>query len=592
MVKTVKMFKGLKNDEDSKQIPMEYFYKMTNFGYSDTGILGVSKILMPKQIVQIGTANIDGITEYRYLDSTNTLKTEHIIVTNGSIYKDVLGTPALVYPGMLPGKVTFAVFNDKLYLANGNNYIYVYDGNKGIVYQMGAPEAEATTTLGNPNGVYYYAITYVLAGGEEVIGSVSNTVTVALKKINLTIPIGYTGTLTRNIYRTEAGGTTLKLLTAIANNTDLTYTDNTADVSLTTAIPATNNELCKPAFIGVAGQKIFASGDAKYPTQVFISDTNVDVLDTANGLDVANYGVDNTPVKGLGVDFNKIIVGTEKNIIMIDPSSNTPVITRANVGIKDGYSVKSIPATASFPGGMMFVSNLNDVRVLVGMQALPVATSLDNVRTDNLAQDIRGDISRYLVASSNISSEFINYKYHLLIDYIKYVYDIRLGAWSAQDIRTASYQSKPQVLGILNGNLYNGQVDGWLEQEYASITYKSEDVEAYVESPYMQVSTDYKFIKKIKLWFIAGNNNIVNAEVVTDENEAFKIDQDFYLQGGVYNSVYFNPFYFRTGNSTMDYRVININKFCRWIKYRITSTTGNVNFQGFEIYYQEAETKQ
>jgi len=592
LVKSVKLFKGLKNDEDAKQVPAEYFYKMKNFGYSETGLLGISKILMPTQIVHIGTAKIDGLIEYRYLNNINALITEYLAVTNGNIYKAILGTPVSIYSGLTVGKISYAVFNDKLYIANGKNYITIYDGNKEIVYQMGAPEVETTTTAGNPNGVYYYAMTYVTAGGEEVIGTVSNTLTVASKKITVNIPIGYSGTLTRNIYRTKAGGAQLYLIAAIPDNTTMSYLDNIADVSLVTPIPATNNEMIKPYFISIASQKIYAGVVDKYPTQVFISGVNIEVIDPANSLDVGNYGVDNTPVKGLGTDFNKIIVGTEKNIIMIDPASDTPVITRANVGIKDGYSVKSIPATANFPGGMVFVSNLNDVRVLVGMQALPVSTSLDNVRSDNLAQDIRGDIARYLVTATNIHSEFINYKYHLLIDYIKYVYDTRLGAWSAHDIRTKTYQSKPACIGVLNNNLYNGQLDGWVELEYSSLQYQGEDVEAFIESPQMTVSTDYKFIEKIKMWFIAGNNNIVNIEVVTDENEVFKIDNDFYLQGGVFNGQYFNPMYFRTGNTTMDYRVVNINRFCRWLKYRITSTTGNVNYQGFEIYYQDVETRQ
>jgi hypothetical protein len=46
------------------------------------------------------------------------------------------------------------------------------------------------------------------------------------------IAIGPTGTTSRKVYRTVAGGSQLKLVTTIANNTATTYTDSTADGSL------------------------------------------------------------------------------------------------------------------------------------------------------------------------------------------------------------------------------------------------------------------------------------------------------------------------------------------------------------------------
>ena len=45
--KNINLFKGLKNDEDQKQIPFDYFYKIKNFNYPNNGILGIEKILMP-----------------------------------------------------------------------------------------------------------------------------------------------------------------------------------------------------------------------------------------------------------------------------------------------------------------------------------------------------------------------------------------------------------------------------------------------------------------------------------------------------------------------------------------------------------------
>jgi hypothetical protein len=43
--KEIKLFKGLKNDEDSKNVPIEYFYDIKNYNYPDTGVLGFNKIV-------------------------------------------------------------------------------------------------------------------------------------------------------------------------------------------------------------------------------------------------------------------------------------------------------------------------------------------------------------------------------------------------------------------------------------------------------------------------------------------------------------------------------------------------------------------
>ena len=590
---SIKTFKGLKNDEDIKHVPLDYFYRMKNFNYSDKGLSGIEKIRFPEQINQIGTDNIDGMFEYRFLSQANVLETINIGVTNGGIYKDVLTSPVLLKSGLNTGKVSFVVFNDKLYIANGKNYINIYNGNKDIVTEMGAPEAEVSNSVGNLNGAYYYAMTYTTAGGEEVLGSISNTVNPVNNRVNLSLPLGYTGTLSRSIYRIVAGGTELKFVVTIGDNTTLTYEDNIADGALGSLIPTVNNELPKPFFLTVANQKIFAAVVVQYPTQVFITDTNIDVIDTANSLDVGNYGFDNTPVKGIGSDFNNVIVGTEKNIFFVNPADNSVVLTRANIGIKNGYTVRQVPATAGFPGGLMFVSTLNDVRVMSGLQALPVSTSVDNVRTENWGQNIRGSLENDLRSNSNLYAEFHNYRYHLLASPFRYVFDIRNNSWTYFDITTENYQSQPQVLSVLNNFLYNGQNDGWIEQEDLELTYRGEDVEAYIESPYIDVSTQYKFIEKMTFWFLPSRVTDVDIEVIADNNDNFKLETSFnFNPTGTFNHLFFDELYFEADRRGMDYKVVNINNPARWIKYRLSVTKGGLDFEGFEITVQPLLNKE
>jgi len=65
--------------------------------------------------------------------------------------------------------------------------------------------------------------------------------TAIFQKINLTgIPIGGASVTQRKVYRTVAGGSTLKLLTTLADNTTTTYPDTTADASLGATAPASD----------------------------------------------------------------------------------------------------------------------------------------------------------------------------------------------------------------------------------------------------------------------------------------------------------------------------------------------------------------
>ena len=592
----VHYFKGMKNDENSKQVPFDYFFRIKNWNYGKTGIAGLETILVPDQVNQIGTAAIDGLFEHRYLDTNSKLVTENISVTNGFIYKGALGTEAKIDSNqvqMTVGRVSFLTFNDLLYVASGKNHVKVCDLTNGLVGDMGAPLATVQTAVGFPNGTYYYAITYVTAGGEEVIGTVSNTVVPVNRKVSLALPLGYSSTTTRNIYRTAAGGSQLKKLVAVADNTTLTYLDNIADGDLTTNIPATGNEHPKPYFLTVAGQKIFGAVVDQYPTQVFITGTNLTVFDAASGLDVANYGNDNTPIAGIGVDFNKIVVGTKKNMILIDPSDNSVIFTRANVGIKNGYTAKSIPSYKNFAGGLMFVSTLNDIRVMSGLQSVPVATSVDNVNSVNWGQNIRGDLDRLLKVTTDMYAEFNDYRYSLALNGLKFVFDIRVPGWTSHEIVTDSYTSAPVVFGIFNDQLYNGQADGWIEKEYVNVQYRGEDVEALLESPHIGVSEYYKYIEKLRFWFVPSKTNTMSLSVITDDEQEFPISVDtFSVKGGVFNSTYYNKNYFAVDTIGMDYRVFNIQKSIRWFKYFLTKKTGSISLQSYGLVGQALSNKE
>ena len=583
---TIQSYGGIKDDEDPKQIGSNFFASVVNFRFPVRGTLGFEMILAPNQIKQIGSSAIDGMYEYKYLDLNNVLQTDNITVTNGSIYHLSLGiSPASLKTGLTAGRVSFLTFQDNLFICNGKNYPQVLYGAYSLVAEMGAPLAILVNSAGLiTSGTHYYAMTYVTAGGEEVLGSVSNTITTSAghAQATLNLPIGYSGTITRNIYRTLAGGTTLKLLASIADNTTLTYTDNIADATIAgnATIPATNNELPKPYFMTVANQKLYAGKVDKYPTQLFVTDTNLQVIDTASFIDLANYGDDNTAISALGFDYNKVVAGTNKNLIFIDAATGDITRTRGYVGVKDGYSMVLVPAYKDFPGGLMFVSSLNDVRLIQGTQSAAVFQTLDNIRTDSWSQNIRGSLYTALGSYSNIASVFFDNRYILAVDKVKYCFDIRTSGWTTENIKTASYQSTPSCFAVMADVLYNGQnTNGWIEREYVNIQYLGEDMSATITSAYLNVSRLFKWFKKLVFWFKTSLTSSTNISVVLDSNVNYPIAGTLPLYGGVFDPRYFNSTYFLTsGKGYSDYRVVNITAPCRWVQWTLTCTSGNIGF--------------
>lgn len=104
----------------------------------------------------------------------------------------------------------------------------------GITAPDSAPSV-ATGAAGALTGTYSYKVTFLNNDGfESNPSAASSDVSPSSEKVELTdIPISSDPQVTsRRIYRTEAGGSTYKLLTTLTNNYATTYSDNTEDTSL------------------------------------------------------------------------------------------------------------------------------------------------------------------------------------------------------------------------------------------------------------------------------------------------------------------------------------------------------------------------
>lgn len=128
---------------------------------------------------------------------------------------------------------------------------YEWNVDDGTKFQLENAPTACTGALAGlgagllSNGAYKYKITLGTLTTETEAGAVSNTVTVVdfttNGQINLTaIPTGNSLMTLRRIYRTEAGGSTYKLVDTINDNTTTIYTDNIADGALGVTIPTSN----------------------------------------------------------------------------------------------------------------------------------------------------------------------------------------------------------------------------------------------------------------------------------------------------------------------------------------------------------------
>lgn len=589
---SVTEFKGLRNDKGQKFLPPDYFFQAINVNYDD--MVGSNTIQFPSIVLNLNdTDDVDGIFEFKFLDEQDTPKTENITIVGGTIYTDFLSpSPTTIVTGLFSGKCRFGVMNNKLFIVNGRDYPKIYDGT--TVYEMGAPRAEISPETGNPNGTYFYEITYVTSAGEERIGTRSNTISVSSFKVGLTLPIGYAGTTSRKIYRTINGGNAPKLLATVADNTTLTYTDNTADGSLGADIIAVNNECPRPYFIEVLSDQLVGAKSNVDPLIAWVSGRNIEVWDTAEDAEsVANQGNDNTPIQGIAQDYAKIIVGTEKNIYTIDLSGDLPAVspTRANVGVKNGYSMVRIPKENNFPGGVLFASTLNDIRLFNGNFAQPVPTSLDNLETDNWAQPIRGTIATEFQSTNNFYGFFFEYKYHLIVGQKFYVFDIRNQAWSTHIIQTDSYFPTYNTIGQIGTGLYFGQQGASIiEQAYQSDTYRGESYTSIIETQQLLADYNVKYIQDLSINFVTPHNLEVEITLIFDGNNSRQIQKTFTITGGAFDAAFFSREFFETVDNIEDYRTLHISRWARWFTLQIKVTGGLFYFRGYSFAIDSSNT--
>ena len=306
---------------------------------------------------------------------------------------------------------------------------------------------------------------------------------------------------------------------------------------------------------------------------------------TIGATDISGQGNDNTGLTGMAEDYNLIVVFSEKRIYTVDLSGETASVrqTTSNVGCLDGHSVAKVPPNLEFKGGLMFVSNEYDVRVFNGNLAVNLATSFDNLATENFSAQLNKDDMRLNMENEELEGRFFDYKYHLIIDKEIYIYDIRIMGWSKYFIKTASYAPEYRKFGILGDKFYIGQKNtGIVEEMYKTELYRDEPVNAFFETAELLVSNDYKYWKDLVIYYGNTGNVQQNVVITPDNNSNLSKTLTFSFNSDGFDSNYFSTTYFQTATNTDDYKVGHINEYARWMRFRFECNS-KFNFRGFKM---------
>jgi uncharacterized phage protein gp47/JayE len=147
----------------------------------------------------------------------------------------------------------------------GLDVIYYVTTADGTIPNPGnptAPVATASATVGALSGTYEYAITFVTAEGETLLGPVSNAVNPVAKQVNLSaIPVGGPGTVFRNIYRDKNGAGNWRFIGQTTDNAVTTFTDNMTDAAHDTQMQAPTVDTAHAVTVDAQAEEVGAAGN-------------------------------------------------------------------------------------------------------------------------------------------------------------------------------------------------------------------------------------------------------------------------------------------------------------------------------------------
>jgi len=231
-------------------------------------------------------------------------------------------------------RCSFEVYRDLLYVSNGSDDIWVWDGDttNNVTWEMGSCKAllASSGTDLDLSSDYSYRVTFDWAS-PVVNGATSNTVstTGAISNIDLTkIPLGPVGTTDRQIWRTKANGSSYFLVGYIDGNVTTTFADNITDAAITanaTALthgtigdnyPTITDDMPKGSILKLHRERLFITADPNNPSKIYYSNPYLPhFIQQTTNLDFMEINPDDgDEIMGIPIQLEKMIC-IKKNTI-------------------------------------------------------------------------------------------------------------------------------------------------------------------------------------------------------------------------------------------------------------------------------------
>ena len=287
-------------------------------------------------------------------------------------------------------------------------------------------------------GTFLYRITFVNRDGYESNPSAaSNSITVSNKIVALSaIPTGDVTIAARRIYRTKTSGSVYYYVAEIANNTATTYSDTTADGSLTKLMLDNNNippnasivySFLSYMFYCVNDEMWFSKAGEPEQVPNITGDVQMNVLPSAI-LDIKNNPMALIP---MGANFICPITTNSGFVFDSDPAVDTTTMRLIDKNGSLSFEASDICISPDLRSILVFPTHTGVRLLLPGLQE-------ESIETIPMSRNIQSFFDRS-VNRTTMAAIFHNNYYVLSMEYqdpakpeaehIAFAYDFRHGEW-------------------------------------------------------------------------------------------------------------------------------------------------------------------
>lgn len=475
------------------------------------------------QYVDAGSSEITGLHRYYVSDGS-----EYTIIANSTNIEYTQGSSTTNLKTDLNDglRTSFVTYNDNVIATNGTDQPIKWDGSTAaasdtdgartsdnLMAEVGAPFAELDTgTDLDASSWYQYKVMFYDGTNTYYSTAVSNPIQTGSSVYNIAltdIPLGDSTITERYIYRTEGQSTkadlasaNYKLVDTISDNSTTTYSDSTADGSLTTAWDESGKYDVTPPtgkYCLIHQQRLFIAGNSTYGSRVYWSDEfNPDFFSRLDYERIRpNDGDEITFIANL---LNILVIGKNNTIqkLYTDTASESdwyPSNPFSYIGCIAPYSV------ATSPIGVIYYGR-NGIYRFTGQRSQLISDAVTE-QINDVSQialdDVFGyyyDNKYYLAYRSTDSGASINNRV-LIYDIIRDSYMLDtievncMTAFSGSDDFGTLHSGDPSTDGIIWAHEFNPR--------NLSIMYKSDldagtfdDARTYgtEDNPYLEISWD------------------------------------------------------------------------------------------------------